>query len=146
MLFSAGIHIFTEHKNLMFDILKTQCVLCWCTKIEQFLSLNVIGPCNILGRHIHSRLHHLITLAQIAVGKKLVEPTEVSNEEEDEVHFLDQEYSDLYDDKVWECIECYLNLPETSHSDQNLLNYAHICELQQQDEQLFALQVNSSDN
>ncbi len=50
-------------------------------------------------------------------GKKLVEPAEVSIVEEDEVYFLDQEYSGLYDDKVWECIECYLNLPETSHLD-----------------------------
>ncbi len=35
---------------------------------------------------------------------------------------------------------------ETSHLDQNQLNYAHICELQQQNEQLLALQVNNSDN
>jgi hypothetical protein len=39
-----------------------------------------------------------------------------------------------------------LNLPETSHSDQNPLKYAHIRELQQQDKQLLALQVNNSDN
>ncbi len=62
------------------------------------------------------------------------------------MYFLDQEYSGLYDDKVWECIECYLNLPETSHLDQNPLNYTHFCELQQQNEQLLALQVNNSDN
>ncbi len=62
------------------------------------------------------------------------------------MYFLDQEYSGLYDDKVWECIECYLNLTETSHLDQNPLNYAHICELQWQDEQLLALLVNNSDN
>jgi hypothetical protein len=62
------------------------------------------------------------------------------------VYFLDQEYSGLYDDKGWESIECYLNLPETSYLDQNPLNYAHICELQQQDGQLLALQVNNSDN
>ncbi len=85
-------------------------------KIEQFSSLHVKGPCNILS-HNYSRLHCLITLAQIAEGKKLVEPAEVSIEKEDEVYFLDQEYSGLYDDKVWECIECYLNLPETSHLD-----------------------------
>ena len=41
----------------------------------------------------------------------------ITIEEEDEVYFMDQEYSGLYDDKVWECIECYLNLPETSHLD-----------------------------
>jgi hypothetical protein len=65
-------------------------------------------------------------------GKELVVPVEVSIKEENEVYFLDQEYSGCYDDKVWECIECYLNLPETSHLDQNPLNYPHICELQQQ--------------
>jgi hypothetical protein len=59
----------------------------------------------------------MITLAQITEGKKLVEPVEVSIEEEDEVYFLDQDYSGVYDDKVWECIECYLNLPGTSHLD-----------------------------
>ncbi len=74
------------------------------------------GSRNILS-HNYSKLHCLITLAQIAEGKKLVEPTEVSIEKEDEMFFLDQEYSGLYDDKVWECIECYLNLPETSHLD-----------------------------
>jgi hypothetical protein len=91
-------------------------------------------------------LHCPVTQAQIAEGKKLVEPAEVSNQEEDEVYFLDQEYSGLYDDKVWECIECYLNLPEILHLDQNPLNYAHICELQQHYKQLLALQVNNSDN
>ncbi len=59
---------------------------------------------------------------------------------------MDQEYSSHYDKDVWECIECYLNLPETPHPDENLLNYAHICKLQQQDEQLLALQVTYLDN
>ncbi len=77
----------------------------WCERPLQYSS------------HNNSRLHCLITLAQIAEGKELVEPTEVSIEEEDEVYFLDQKYSALYDDKVWECIECYLNLPDTSHLD-----------------------------
>ncbi len=85
-------------------------------------------------------------MAWIAEGKKPVEPTVVSNKERDEVYFLDQEYSCLYDDKVWECIEYYLNLPEASHPDQNQLNYAHICELQQQHKKYLALQVNNSDN
>jgi hypothetical protein len=62
------------------------------------------------------------------------------------VYFLDQEYPGLYDDNIWECIECYLNLPETPHSNQNPLNYTYTCELQQQDKQLLALQVNNSDN
>jgi hypothetical protein len=39
------------------------------------------GPRNILANNF-SRLHHLETPAQITEGKKLVEPTEVSIEEE----------------------------------------------------------------
>ncbi len=85
-------------------------------KIKQFSSLNVIGPPQY-SSNSYSRLHCLVTLAQIAEGKKLVEPTEVSIKEEDKVYFLDQEYSGIYDDKFWECIECYLNLPETLHLD-----------------------------
>ncbi len=79
-------------------------------------------------------------------GKKLVEPAEVSNEEEDKAYFLDQEYSGLYNENIWECVECYLNLLDTPHWDENPLNYAHICELQQQDEQLLSLQVKYPDN
>ncbi len=76
------------------------------------------GPRNILATTIQGSIAwFLVTPAQIAEGKKLVGPTEVPIEEEDEVYFLDQEYSGLYDDKVWECIECCLNLPETSHLD-----------------------------
>jgi hypothetical protein len=85
MLLSADIHVFTDHKNLMFDTLKTQCVLCWRTKIEEFSPIlhYIKGPRNILANYL-SRLHRLVTPAQIAEGKKLVEPTEVSIEEEDE--------------------------------------------------------------
>ncbi len=79
-------------------------------------------------------------------GKKLVEPAEVSIEDEDKAYFLDQEYSGLYGENVWECIESYLNLPDTPHPDENLLYYAHIIKFQQQNEQLLALQVNNSDN
>jgi hypothetical protein len=104
------------------------------------MSQYIKGPHNILVDNL-SRLHHLVTPAQIAEGKKLVEPAEVSNEEEDKEYFLDQEYSGLYDDDIRECIEYYLNLPDTPHPDENPLNYAHTRELQQQDEQLLALQV-----
>jgi hypothetical protein len=79
-------------------------------------------------------------------GRNLVEPAEVSIEEEDEVYFFDQEYSGIYNENVWECIECYFNLPDTLHPDGNPLDYAHISEFQQQNEQLLALQVNNSDN
>jgi hypothetical protein len=84
MLLGADIHVFMDHKNLTFDTLKTQCVLRWHTKIEEFSPMlhYIEGPCNILADNL-SRLHRVVTLAQIAEGKKLVEPTEVSIEEED---------------------------------------------------------------
>jgi hypothetical protein len=148
MLLSADIHVFMDHKNLMFNTVKTQCVLRWRTKNEEFSPMlhYIEGSRNILADNL-SRLHHLVTPAQIAEGKKLIEPTEVSNEEEDKGYFLDQEYSGLYDDEnIWECIECYLNLPDTPHPDENLLNYAHIHELQQQNKQLLALQLKYPDN
>jgi hypothetical protein len=126
-LLGANIHVFTNHKNLMLDTLKMQFVLRWCTKIEKFSPMlhYIKGPHNILVNNL-SRLHCLVTPAQIAEGKKLIEPAEVSMEEEDKAYFLDQEYSGLYNDDVWECIECYLNLPDTPHQDENPLNYAHI--------------------
>ncbi len=93
-----------EHKNMMFNTLLVY------ENWTVFLPQSDRAPpqyssCN------YSRLHCLVTLAQIAERKKLVEPAEVSIEKEDEVYFLDQEYSGFYDDKVWKCIECYLNLP-----------------------------------
>jgi hypothetical protein len=90
-----------DHKNLTFDTLKTQCVLRWHTKIEEFSPIlhYIEGPHDILADNL-SRLHCLATPAQIAEGKKLVEPAKVSIEEEDEAYFLDQEYSGLYDEDV----------------------------------------------
>jgi hypothetical protein len=135
MLLGADIYVFTDHNNLMFDTLKTQHVLHWRTKIEEFSPMihYIKGPHNILAKNL-SRLYRLVTPAQIVEGKKLIEPAEVSNKEKDKAYFLDQEYSGLYDNEDWESIECYFNLPETPHPDQNPLNYAHVCELQQQDE------------
>ncbi len=91
MLLGADIYVFTDHKNLTFNTLKMQPVLCWRTKIKEFSPMlhDIKGPCNILADNL-SRLYCLLTPAQIAKGKKLVEPVEVSIEEEDKAYFLDQ--------------------------------------------------------
>ncbi len=92
MLLSANILVFTDHKNLTFDTLKTQCKLRSHTEIKEVLPMlhYIKGPRNILANNL-SRLHHLVTPAQIAKRKKLIEPAEVSIEKEYEAYFLDQE-------------------------------------------------------
>jgi hypothetical protein len=146
MLLGVDIHVFMDHKNLTYDTLKIQRVLHWHTKIEEFIPMlhYIDGPRNILADNL-SRLRHLVTPAQIVEGKKLVELAEIFIDEEDKAYFLDQEHSGLYHEDVWECIECYLNLTATPLPDENLLNYAHIHESKQQDEQLLALQVKYSE-
>jgi hypothetical protein len=81
----------------------------------------------------------LFALAQITEGKKLIEPAVVSYNEDEDAYFLDQEFSALHDDDLWDCIEWYLNFPESDPPDQNPLHYAHICEQQQHDGKLLAL-------
>ena len=146
MLLGADIHVFTDHKNLTFDTLKTQRVLRWRNKVEEYSpTLHYIeGPRNILADNL-SRLHRLVTPAQIVEGKSLVDPAVVSDDE-DEGYFLDQEYAGLDDIELAEAFECYLNLPEIPHPERNPLNYSHIREQQQQDAKLLALQAQQPDN
>jgi hypothetical protein len=74
MLLGANIHVFTDHKNLTFDTLKTQRV----SRYQEFSPMlhYIEGPRNILADNL-SRLHRLVTPAQIAEGKNLVESAEV---------------------------------------------------------------------
>eukprot|EP00956_Cyclotella_meneghiniana_P028622 scaffold67268_cov42-Cyclotella_meneghiniana.AAC.1 len=124
MLLGAEIHVHTDHKNLTFNNdIKTQRVLRWRTKIEEFSPYihYITGEKNVLADNL-SRLHRLPTPATLAKGKKLVEPAEVTDDEgesDDEAFFLEQEFTGMYDDTVWECIECYLNFPDTDTPEEN---------------------------
>ena len=140
MLLGAKLHVFTDHKNLTFDSLKTQRILHWRNKVEEFSpKLHYIeGPKNILADNL-SRLHRRITPAQLAKGKNLVDPAVVSDDEDANAYFLDQLYSGLHDDDIYDCLECYLNLPETDNPEQNPLSYHHIREQQQADNKLLSL-------
>jgi hypothetical protein len=70
MLLGMDINVFTDHKNLTFDTPKMLRMLRWRTKVEEFspMSHYIEGPHNILADNL-SRLHHLVTPAQIAEGK-----------------------------------------------------------------------------
>jgi hypothetical protein len=72
MLLGAEIHVHTDHKNLTFNNdIKTQRVLRWCTKIEEFLPYfhYIRGEKNILADNL-SHLHRLPTPAQLANGEE----------------------------------------------------------------------------
>jgi hypothetical protein len=123
-----------------------QRVLRWHNKVKEHSpTLHYIeGPRNILADNL-SRLHCLVTPAQIAEGKSLVDPAVVSDNN-DEVYFLDQENAGFNNSELMEMLECYLNLPEIPHPERIPLNYAHIREQQQQDAKLLALQAQYPDN
>ena len=145
MLLGADLHV-TDPKKLTFDALKTQCGLRWHNKVEEFSpTLHYIeGPHNSLADNL-SWLHCLVTPAQIAERKSLIDSAVVSDDK-DELYFLVQEYAGLNDDEIWQTLEYYLNLPEMPHPDRNPLNYAHIRDQQQQDDKLLALQAKYPDN
>ncbi len=86
--------------------------------------------------HNYSRLHCLITLAQIAEGKKLVEPAEVFIENFFWSVFLGSRI--LWSSWWWSSgVYWVLSQPTQNFT----LDYTHFCKLQQQNEWLLALQV-----
>ena len=145
MLLGANVHVWTDHKNLTFDTLKTQRVLRWRNQVEEYSPIlhYIKGEKNILADNL-SRLHRLITPAQLAEGKNLIEPAVVTDDEDE--FFIDQYYSGILDEDIGDCLECYLNLPDSDNPEQNPLSYAYIREQQQADAKLLAVQQKFSQN
>ena len=145
MLLGANVHVWTDHKNLTFDTIKTQRVLRWRNQVEEYSPIlhYIEGPKNILADNL-SRLHRLITPAQIAEGKSLVEPAVVSDDEDD--YFIDQIQSGVWDQDIRDVLGCYVNLPESENPEQNPLSYAYIREQQQADAKLLAVQQKFPNN
>jgi hypothetical protein len=92
------------------------------------------GEINILADNL-SRLHCQITPDDIAGGRYLVDPTDISDE--DDVYLLDLEYTGFLNGSIHEMFECYLNIPE-SEPRSHPLNFAYLREQQQKDENLLA--------
>ena len=89
MLLGVCIHVYTDQKNSTFDDLKTQRVLRWRNKIEEYSPWlhSIEGKKNILADNL-SRVLCLPTPSQIAEGKKLVEPAVISDDNDDDEGFL----------------------------------------------------------
>ena len=141
MLLGVKIHIWTNHRNLTFDMLNTQQVLHWRSYVEEYsyILYYIKSEKNILADNI-LRLHHIPTLDQLKSGTPLVEPTSVTDIDEVEGYFLDYHYSGISDDENTDMFECYLNIPEQDSLEENPLNYESIREQQQADAQLLARQ------
>ena len=131
IILGANVHVWTDHKNLTFDSIKTQKVLRWRNQVGEYSPIlhYIEGPKNILVDNL-SRLHHLITPAQIAEGKNLIEPAEVTDDEEDKF-FIDLIKAGVWDKDASDSLECYLNLLDSENPEQNPLSCAYICEQQQ---------------
>ena len=134
--------MFTNHKNLTFDSIKTQWVLHWRNRVEQYSHIlhYIEGPKNILTENL-SRLHRLITPAQLAKAKILVDQITAEEEDADEEFFLNQEYSGVLDEDIHDSLECYLNLLDSENPEQNTLSFAYIRDQQQADAKLLAVQL-----
>ena len=141
MLLGANIHVFTDLKNLTFDSLKTQRVLRWRNKIEEYSPIlhYIEGPKNLLADNM-SRLQRLITPALLAEGKNLVDTSPDLEDNEEHMFYVDLSYSGIQDTDIFDVLECYLNFPEMDHPEQNPLNFTHIREKQQESTTLLALQ------
>lgn len=101
----GDLHVFTYHKNLIFDTLKTQQVLHWCNKVEDLShTLHYIEDSCIILADVLSRLNGLVTQAQILEGKSHIDPTVVSNDK-NELYFLEQDYLGLSDAEIRETLE-----------------------------------------
>ena len=148
MLLGAEIHVHTDHKKLTFNSdIKTQWVLRWRTKVEEFLPyLHYIkGEKNVLADNL-SRLHCLPTPATLWRGRNLLSLIDDEGNSDDEAFFLEQQFSGMYDCTIREWFECYLNFPETDTPEENPLSYAYIREQQQEDNKLLALLEKYPDN
>ena len=129
MLLGANIHVFTDHKNLTFDSLKTQRVLRWRNKIEEYSPIlhYIEGPKNLLADNM-SRLQRKITPDLLAEGKNLVDPRPETEDDDEHAFYVDLSYSGLQDEEIFDVLECYLNLPQMDNPELNPLNFFHIRE------------------
>ena len=154
MFLGADIHIYTDHRNLTFDNLRTQHVLRWRCFVEEFgPTLHYIkGPLNVVA-DTFSRLGRKDEDGVSLSGKRKsihdiigspIRSEKISNTGTENTDELEDSYFSLLDEpELAECLNhlpsdfeyCYLNLPEVER-EKNPLNIEMIQLEQEKDEQL----------
>ena len=102
MLLGADIHIYTDHCNLTYNTLSTQCVLRWCLFIEEF----------------HPTFHYIKGVDNVVADALSHLPIEASSEVGMIQHDVDLEYNaevfpiELDNEPLLECLLHHPHLPE----------------------------------
>ena len=156
MLLVAKIHIFAHHKNPTFENLTIQRVLRWRSHFEEDQEDSpkiyyTEGENDIVTDNL-SHLNCLPSPTEVAEASNLVHPsTEVEadklenyfdKDEIDEFH-AEVTHSGVTDPHINDMLDSYLTLLEMKGYEENPLNFAHISEMQQADNQLLTIQQNN---
>ena len=137
MLLGTEILVYSDHKNLTFDKLSSQCILCWCCYCDEY---------NLTIKHISGKENILADCLSRLPRLGLDEGTEGESSPTDPVddsHWIDEAYDAFHsldedmDFELADSFDCFLNFP-TTVPEESPLEYEWICEQQQADEALLA--------
>ena len=105
MLLGANSYIHIEHKNLMFEPLQVQDVLCWWIYIEECSTAihYMKGPDNVIA-DTFSHLYHQDDVAKTSLGKNDVPNVANEHNRENKVYYLTMDSPAM--------TECFLTLPD----------------------------------
>jgi hypothetical protein len=97
MLLRAELHVHTDHKNLTFENLTSQRILCWRCYVEEYSPKMhyVRGPENVL-----ADAFSCVPRTESTLGKNMPNNDDVIDE-----HYTDYFHSVLDEPELFECIE-----------------------------------------
>ena len=130
MLLGADIHIYTDHRNLTFNTLSTQCVLRWSLFIEEY----------------HLTFHYIKGEDNVVADAMSRLPIKALEEVDGIQHDVDPEYNaevfsiELDSESL---LECFLHHPHLPDRIVFPLDYPLLCSQQLQDRTLLQQQQNN---